>query len=61
MNLIDNAHHNSFITSFDVQIARIRQLVVELGSTNRGQRNSSKARALLVVIIVILCLVKNFF
>jgi hypothetical protein len=35
--------------------------MVELGNTNRGWGNSLKARALLVVIIVILILMKNFF
>jgi hypothetical protein len=39
---------------------RVHQLAIELGSTDRGQRNSLKARALLVVIVVILSLVKNF-
>jgi hypothetical protein len=38
----------------------IRQLVVKLGSTDRGWRNSLKAHALPVVIAVILSLM-NFF
>jgi hypothetical protein len=54
---IDNAHPDIVIAPFDVQITRIRQLAVELGSTNRGQTNSLKARSLLVVI---LSLMKNF-
>jgi hypothetical protein len=51
---IDNAHPNIFITPIDVYITRIRQLAVELGSTNKGRRNSLKARALLVIIVAIL-------
>jgi hypothetical protein len=48
---INNVHLNIFITSFDVQITRICQLAVELGSTDRESRNYLKARALLVVIL----------
>jgi hypothetical protein len=54
---IDNAHPmcnaqpNIFVTRFDVQITHIRRLAVELGSTDRGQTNSLKARELLVVIV----------
>jgi hypothetical protein len=55
-----NAHPNIFITHFDVLITCIHQLAVELGSTDKGRRISLKARALLVVIIVILSLMKNF-
>jgi hypothetical protein len=48
---------------------RIRQLAVELGSTDRGWRNSLKAHALLAVIVmtllavmvVKLSLMKNYF
>jgi hypothetical protein len=54
---IDNAHPNIFIAPFDVWITRICQLAVELGSTDRGRRNSSETRALLVVI---LSLMNNF-
>jgi hypothetical protein len=54
---IDNAHPNIFITPFNVLITRIRQLEVELGSTDRRWRNSLKACVLLVVI---LSLMKNF-
>jgi hypothetical protein len=36
---------------------RVRQLAVELGSTDRGRKNSLKARVLLVVM---LSLLKNF-
>jgi hypothetical protein len=50
---IDNAHQNIFIAAFDVQIMCIRQLTVELGSIDRGQRNSLKA------IVVILSMMKN--
>jgi hypothetical protein len=57
---IDNAHLKMFITPFDVYITRIHQLAVELGSTDRGRRNSSKARVLPVVRVVILSLM-NFF
>jgi hypothetical protein len=57
---IDNAHSNIFVTPFDVQITSIRQLAVELGSTDRGRRNSLKARALIVVTVAILSLMKNF-
>jgi hypothetical protein len=39
---------------------RRRQLVVELGSTDRGRKNSLKARVLLVVIVVILSLMNVF-
>jgi hypothetical protein len=53
-HLMHNVHPNIFITPFNV---RTRQLVVELGSTDRGWRNSLKACALLVVI---LSLMKNF-
>jgi hypothetical protein len=59
-HLIYNAYPNIFITPFKVQITRIRQLAVELGSIDRGRRNSLKARVLLVVIAVILSLMKNF-
>jgi hypothetical protein len=38
----------------------MRQLAVELGSTDRGWRNSLKALVLLVLIVVILSLMKNF-
>jgi hypothetical protein len=31
-----NTHPNIYITPFDVQITRIRQLAVELGSTDKG-------------------------
>jgi hypothetical protein len=55
-----NAHPNVFITLFGAQITHILQLEVELGSKDRGQRNSLKARALLVVILGILSLMKNF-
>jgi hypothetical protein len=48
---IDSAHPNILITPFDIQITRIRQLALELGSTDTGWRNSLKARALLVVIL----------
>jgi hypothetical protein len=53
-------HPNIFISLFDLQITCICHLAVELGSTDKGQRNSLKARALLVVIVVILSLMKNF-
>jgi ABC-type sugar transport system permease subunit len=54
----DNAH---IITSFDVQIMRICQLAVELGSADRGRRNSLQACVLLVVIVVMLSLMKTSF
>jgi hypothetical protein len=53
----DNAHPNIFIAPFDSIDNAHTQLVVEVGSTDRGRRNSLKARALLVVI---LSLVQNF-
>jgi hypothetical protein len=34
---IDNAHPNSFITPFGVLLKCIRQLAVELGSTDRTE------------------------
>jgi hypothetical protein len=49
--MVHNAHPNIFITLFDVLITCIRQLAAELGSTDTGQRNSLKARALLVIIL----------
>jgi hypothetical protein len=59
MHLMYNACPNVFIAPFDVQITRISQLAVELGSTDRGRRNSLKARAFVVVTVVILSLM-NF-
>jgi hypothetical protein len=55
--LIDNI----FIAPFDIQIAHIHQVAVELGSTDRGWRNSLKAGVLLVATVVILILMKNYF
>jgi hypothetical protein len=49
-----NARPNIFINPFEVQITHIGQLAIELGSTDRGQRKSLKACALLVVIVVII-------
>jgi hypothetical protein len=60
VHLIYNEHPYIFITPFDVQITRIHQLAVKLGSIDREWRNSLKACALLVVIVVILSLMKNF-
>jgi hypothetical protein len=50
-----------FVNYFDVAITCIYQLAVEVGSTDRGRRNSLIARALLIVIVVILNLMKFFF
>jgi hypothetical protein len=49
-HIINKVHPNIFITPFDVEITRIRQIAVEL-----------KAHALLVLIVVILRLMKNVF
>jgi hypothetical protein len=61
VHLTYNVHPNIFVTPFDVYTTRIQQLAVELGSTDRGRKNFLKARALLVVIVVILSLMKIFF
>jgi hypothetical protein len=58
---IDEAHPNIFVRPFDVWLTRILQLAVQLGSTDRGWRNSLKAHALLVVIVVILSRMRIFF
>jgi hypothetical protein len=55
---IDNAHPNIFVAPFDVEITHICQLAVV--RKYRGWKYSLKAHALLVVIVVILSLMKNF-
>jgi hypothetical protein len=57
---IHNALPNIFIASYGIEITCICLLAVELGSTDRGRRNYFKARALLIVIVVILSLMKIF-